>query len=105
MNPSFLHSDQSRVETFLSHFLQQHPSPAAELQQAMRYSILLGGKRIRPSLVYRCGAMLGAEVDDLDAAAAALEAMHCYSLIHDDLPAMDDDALRRGQANLSYCFQ
>ncbi|MCH8539001.1 MAG: (2E,6E)-farnesyl diphosphate synthase [Alkalimonas sp.] len=104
MNPSFLHSDQSRVETFLSHFLQQYPSPAAELQQAMRYSILLGGKRIRPSLVYRCGAMLGAQFDDLDAAAAALEAMHCYSLIHDDLPAMDDDALRRGKPTCHIAF-
>jgi farnesyl diphosphate synthase len=104
VKPSFLHSDQHRVEQFLSNYLQQHSSPAAELQQAITYSILLGGKRIRPSLVYRCGAMLGAHAEDLDAAAAALEAMHCYSLIHDDLPAMDNDELRRGKPTCHIAF-
>lgn len=104
MKPSFLQTDQHRVEQFLSHYLQQHVSPASDLQQAMSYSILLGGKRIRPSLVYRCGAMLGARTEDLDAAAAALEAMHCYSLIHDDLPAMDNDALRRGKPTCHIAF-
>lgn len=104
MKPAFLQHDAQRVEHFISQYLQHRPSPSAELQQAISYSILLGGKRIRPSLVYRCGAMLGAHTDDLDAAAAALEVMHCYSLIHDDLPAMDDDALRRGKPTCHVAF-
>lgn len=75
--------------------LQQ--GPAVELQQAMAYSAILGGKRVRPFLVYATGEMLGAPLDALDAPAAAIECVHAYSLAHDDLPAMDNDALRRGQ--------
>lgn len=63
----------------------------------MRYSALNGGKRVRPLLVYLTGMALGAKTEDLDNAAVAVEMIHCYSLIHDDLPAMDDDDLRRGQ--------
>ena len=63
----------------------------------MQYGALLGGKRLRPFLVYATGEMLRAEAASLDAPAAAVECIHAYSLIHDDLPAMDDDALRRGQ--------
>ena len=88
----------------LQQALQQQSVPAKALHQAMHYSILLGGKRIRPSLVYRCGLMLGARLEDLDAPAAALEAIHCYSLIHDDLPAMDNDALRRGKPTCHIAF-
>lgn len=104
MKPAFLALDQTRVEQVLQQQLQQQDVAAQSLQQAMHYSILLGGKRIRPSLVYRCGLMLGARLEDLDAPAAALEAIHCYSLIHDDLPAMDNDALRRGKPTCHIAF-
>jgi geranylgeranyl pyrophosphate synthase len=63
----------------------------------MRYSTLAGGKRVRPILVYTTGEALGAPLEMLDAAAAAVELIHVYSLVHDDLPAMDDDDLRRGR--------
>ncbi len=63
----------------------------------MRYAVLGGGKRLRPMLVYATGAALGAALERLDAAAVAVEVIHAYSLVHDDLPAMDDDALRRGR--------
>jgi farnesyl diphosphate synthase len=88
---------QARVERALE---QRLPSPDASptrLHQAMRYSALQGGKRVRPALVYATGEMLGVAPERLDAAAAAVELIHVYSLIHDDLPAMDDDNLRRGQ--------
>lgn len=67
------------------------------LQQAMHYSIANGGKRIRPLLSYLIGDLLGIERTAIDPAALALELVHCYSLVHDDLPAMDDDDLRRGK--------
>ncbi len=70
---------------------------AKQLQQAMRYSMLNGGKRVRPFLVYATGAMLKASLHDLDAPALAIECIHSYSLVHDDLPAMDNDTLRRGK--------
>src|SRR3546814_7535506 len=63
----------------------------------MRHAVLLGGKRMRPLLVYATGTAFGADLDALDAPALAVELIHAYSLVHDDLPAMDDDALRRGQ--------
>ena len=74
--------------------INSQPSPLAD---AMKYGLLLGGKRIRPFLVYATGKMLGAHQEQLDYAAAAIECIHAYSLIHDDLPAMDNDELRRGQ--------
>ena len=77
---------------------------AVRLQEAMRYSVLGGGKRLRPLLVYITGEALGAEPADLDAPAAAVELIHAYSLIHDDLPAMDDDDLRRGQPTCHRAF-
>jgi farnesyl diphosphate synthase len=64
----------------------------------MRYSALSGGKRIRPMLVYASGHMVGLEPAKLSAIACSVELIHAYSLIHDDLPAMDDDDLRRGRA-------
>ncbi len=70
---------------------------APRLRQAMAYACLNGGKRVRAMLVYACGEQAGAAAAALDAAAAAVEMMHAYSLVHDDLPAMDDDALRRGR--------
>ncbi|RUO20446.1 geranyl transferase [Aliidiomarina iranensis] len=75
----------------------ERKAPAENLRAAMAYAVLLGGKRVRPFLVYATGSMLGADESVLDAPAAAIECIHAYSLVHDDLPAMDDDALRRGK--------
>ena len=83
------------------------PDPAVapqRLHAAMRHGVLNGGKRMRPLLVYATGAALGAADAELDAAAVAVELVHCYSLVHDDLPAMDDDALRRGQPTVHVAF-
>jgi farnesyl diphosphate synthase len=88
---------QARVERALEARLPPPDASPARLHQAMRYSALGGGKRVRPALVYATGEMLGVPVASLDAAAAAVEMIHVYSLIHDDLPAMDDDDLRRGR--------
>jgi len=74
-----------------------HSSIQDSLQQAMRYSIFNGGKRIRPALIYMVNQSLGGDIENADAAACAIEAIHSYSLVHDDLPAMDDDDLRRGK--------
>ena len=83
--------------------------PAAELHpgdlhQAMRYAVLGGGKRIRPTLVYAAGAAVGAIPEVLDGPACAVELIHAYSLIHDDLPAMDNDDLRHGQPSCHKAF-
>jgi len=92
------------ISAWLQHFesvLDQHLPGAEEnpglLHQAMRYSALDGGKRFRPILVYASGKALGLSLAQLDPLACALELIHAYSLIHDDLPAMDDDELRRGR--------
>lgn len=74
------------------------------LGEAMRYAVLGGGKRVRPLLVYAAGRLVAAERAPLDAAATAVELVHSYSLIHDDLPAMDDDDLRRGQPTLHVAY-
>lgn len=88
---------QARIEGVLDQCLAL-PDPGTErLREAMRYSVLGGGKRLRPSLVYLTGESLGASLTQLDAPAAAVELIHVYSLVHDDLPAMDDDDLRRGR--------
>ena len=70
----------------------------------MRYAVLGGGKRLRPILVYATGHALGAATERLDAAAASVEIIHAYSLVHDDLPSMDDDALRRGRPTCHVAF-
>lgn len=85
-----------RVERFLSQQLNDLTLGDEKLKESMQYSLLLGGKRLRPFLVYATGELFNVALEDLDAPAAALEAIHSYSLIHDDLPAMDDDDLRRG---------
>jgi len=88
---------QARVEIALEARLPRATEMPERLHAAMRYSALGGGKRIRPALVYATGELLGVPLAPLDAAAAAVEMIHVYSLIHDDLPAMDDDDLRRGR--------
>ena len=85
----------TRIELFLTHLLSKGNS--LPLFEAMRYAVLNGGKRLRPLFVYATGEALGSSPDRLDAPAAAIELIHCYSLIHDDLPAMDNDDLRRGK--------
>ncbi|MEL7291766.1 MAG: (2E,6E)-farnesyl diphosphate synthase [Pseudomonadota bacterium] len=92
-----LTSLQQRNNAQLELWLQSLPHQHLPLVEAMRYGLLLGGKRARPFLVYITGQMLGCTLDDLDTPASAVECIHAYSLIHDDLPAMDDDELRRGQ--------
>ncbi|MGF1911038.1 (2E,6E)-farnesyl diphosphate synthase [Vibrio kasasachensis] len=92
-----LNSFQQRNSQQLEWWLSQLPHQNQPLVDAMRYGLLLGGKRARPFLVYITGQMLGCKIEDLDTPASAVECIHAYSLIHDDLPAMDDDELRRGQ--------
>jgi farnesyl diphosphate synthase len=86
-----------RVETALEHYLPDTDIAPARLHEAMRYAVLGGGKRVRPLLVHAAGELTGASAPAVEAASAALEMIHVYSLVHDDMPAMDDDALRRGK--------
>ncbi|MFV0576297.1 MAG: (2E,6E)-farnesyl diphosphate synthase [Vibrio sp.] len=88
---------QSRNNQQLDAWLDRIPHQNQTLTKAMRYGLLLGGKRARPFLVYITGQMFGLSLEELDTPASAIECIHAYSLIHDDLPAMDDDELRRGQ--------
>lgn len=90
----------TQLETTISALTDHAP----DLKAAMRYSLLNGGKRMRPFLVYAVGEMLGAELSDLNYPALAVECIHAYSLIHDDLPAMDDDDLRRGKPTCHIAF-
>lgn len=94
---ALLTAHYARVNQALQRFIAPLPFQSSPLVQAMEYGALLGGKRLRPFLVYATGEMLHADSTALDAPAAAVECIHAYSLIHDDLPAMDDDSLRRGQ--------
>lgn len=94
----------ARVEQALQQRLPAADTTPSSLHGAMRYAILGGGKRIRPLLCYATGETLGVAVDQLDAAACALELIHGFSLVHDDLPAMDDDALRRGQPTVHKAY-
>ena len=89
---------RARVDKALDHWLPETNVNPAQLHEAMRYSSLNGGKRVRPALVYLTGQALDIAPAMLDGPACALELVHVYSLIHDDLPAMDDDTLRRGKA-------
>jgi farnesyl diphosphate synthase len=88
---------QARIEAALSLFLPASDSIPARLHDAMRYATLGGGKRIRPLLVCAAGELTGATPERLDRIACAVELIHAYSLVHDDLPCMDDDVLRRGR--------
>ncbi|HJT97274.1 MAG TPA: farnesyl diphosphate synthase [Rhodanobacteraceae bacterium] len=94
----------ARADDVLARLLPPADQPPVELHRAMRYAVLGGGKRLRPLLVYAAGEALGASLDRLDAAAAAVEIIHAYSLVHDDLPAMDDDSLRRGRPTCHVVF-
>ncbi|MDH5218325.1 MAG: polyprenyl synthetase family protein, partial [Gammaproteobacteria bacterium] len=87
----------TRTETVLDKWLPAESTAPGRLHEAMRYSALSGGKRVRPFLVYATAEALGTPLNQVDGAAAAIECIHAYSLVHDDLPAMDDDDLRRGR--------
>ena len=95
---------RARVEAALDRVLRDPAVSPERLHAAMRHGVLNGGKRMRPLLVYATGTALGADETALDDAAVAVELIHCYSLVHDDLPAMDDDALRRGQPTVHVAF-
>ncbi|CAO1669024.1 polyprenyl synthetase family protein [Salinicola sp. NYA28a] len=95
---------RSRSEHVLAAWLNRADGASASLDDAMRYSVLGTGKRLRPVLVYLAGRALGADDEALDAPAAAIEMIHAYSLVHDDLPAMDDDDLRRGRPTVHRAF-
>jgi farnesyl diphosphate synthase len=86
-----------RMESALAARLPEGDVIPARLHDAMRYSVLGGGKRIRPALVFATARALGLSEDEVEAAACAIELVHVYSLVHDDLPAMDDDDMRRGR--------
>ena len=94
---------KARLEQALDHYLPAH-SAASRLSHAMRYAALSGGKRIRPLLVYGAAQLAGAPLAKADVPAVAVELIHAYSLVHDDLPAMDDDDLRRGQPTCHKAF-
>ena len=95
---------QARVERALERWLPSPETSPSDLHQAMRYATLGGGKRIRPLLVYATGVALGVPEERLDAPACAVELIHSFSLVHDDLPAMDDDDLRRGKPTCHRAF-
>jgi len=101
---AFMAACQVRLEQALDHWLPVATTHPSRLHEAMRYSALDGGKRIRPTLVYAGGMATGAAQARLDAPACAVELLHAYSLVHDDLPAMDDDDLRRGKPSCHRAF-
>ncbi|HSN72155.1 MAG TPA: farnesyl diphosphate synthase [Steroidobacteraceae bacterium] len=95
--PSQLERWQQRIENALDLRLPATDRAPVRLHEAIRYSVLGGGKRVRPALTYATAAAVGLEPNAVDGAACAVELIHAYSLVHDDLPAMDDDDLRRGR--------
>jgi farnesyl diphosphate synthase len=95
---------RQRIEAALERWLPPATTHPARFHTAMRYAVLGGGKRLRPLLVYATGEWLGIAPQRLDAIAVAIELVHAYSLVHDDLPALDDDDLRRGRATTHNAF-
>lgn len=94
---SWASAHQSRFEQALQALLPPDDLAPQRLHQAMRYAVLDGGKRVRPLLAFAAGKLTSASLDRLNIAAAAVELIHAYSLVHDDMPCMDDDVLRRGK--------
>ncbi|MBQ9274040.1 MAG: (2E,6E)-farnesyl diphosphate synthase [Succinivibrio sp.] len=95
---------RERVNAFMQRYLAKLDAEAPALWEAMSYGLTLGGKRVRPLLVYAAGALAGTAPESLDYPAAAVECIHAYSLIHDDMPEMDNDVLRRGQPSVHAKF-
>jgi farnesyl diphosphate synthase len=102
--PERIATYRARIEAVLDRWLPPADRVPQRLHSALRYSALGTGKRLRPVLVYATGEALGAPLERLDAPAAAVELIHAYSLVHDDLPAMDDDDLRRGRPTCHRAF-
>ncbi|WP_027858978.1 polyprenyl synthetase family protein [Marinobacterium jannaschii] len=100
---NLLQQYHQRVDRYLETSIRRD-SIEPRLQEAMAYSLFNGGKRVRPVLVYMVNQLLGGELQQADRAAAAIECIHSYSLVHDDLPAMDDDDLRRGKPTCHIAF-
>jgi len=100
----WLSNHSKRVEAALDDLLDSANTTPNRLHEAMRYAAQGGGKRIRPLLVYAAGSLGDAKAEALDAAAVAIECIHAYSLVHDDLPCMDDDDLRRGRPTVHKAF-
>src|SRR5436190_1175195 len=101
---SYLARRAAEVNEWLDRLVPSETTPPKQLHRAMRYSLLAGGKRLRPVLTLAAGEAFGAHTDDLMPAACAIEMIHTYSLIHDDLPAMDNDDLRRGRPTCHKAF-
>lgn len=95
---------QARVETALERSLPPRDQAPQRLHEAMRYAVLGGGKRIRPLLAFAAGAATGASLERVERVACAVELIHAYSLVHDDMPCMDDDVLRRGKPTVHVEF-
>ncbi|HBI21075.1 MAG TPA: geranyl transferase, partial [Legionella sp.] len=104
MTSETIENHRLRHETVLHDLLHSAHIPAPRLKEAMFYVLFPGGKRFRPLLVYLCGELIGVNQTCLDIIAAAIELIHCYSLVHDDLPAMDDDDQRRGKPSCHRAF-
>ena len=100
----WMRAHQDRFELRASAALPQPTQEPAELHAAMRYAVLDGGKRIRPLLAYAAGELVLASVEAVDHVALAVEFVHAYSLVHDDLPCMDDDVLRRGKPTVHVAY-
>ncbi|MFN3545624.1 MAG: polyprenyl synthetase family protein [Thiobacillus sp.] len=101
---AWMQACQTRIEAVLAESLPSTKIQPHRLHDAMRYAVLGGGKRVRPLLAFAAGEVSGADAERVQYAAAAVELIHAYSLVHDDLPAMDDDALRRGKPTVHVEF-
>jgi farnesyl diphosphate synthase len=99
-----INSYVERQEQFLKQFIEKATIPATPIRSALAYALFSGGKRIRPTLIYLIGNLVQVPLTVLDVIAAAVELTHCYSLIHDDLPAMDNDDMRRGKPSCHKAF-
>ena len=104
MNNQVMNSYIDRHEQFLAQIIDESSIPAQQIRLAVNYALFPGGKRIRPTLVYLIGELIHLDLHILDVIAAAIELTHCYSLIHDDLPAMDNDDFRRGKPSCHKAF-
>jgi farnesyl diphosphate synthase len=102
--PAWVHTRQDHTERLLDALLPPATVAPARLHEAMRYAVLGGGKRMRPLLAFAAGELAGAADDSVARVAAAVELVHAYSLVHDDLPCMDDDVLRRGKPTCHVAF-
>lgn len=100
----FFKESQARLESLLNNTIEKNAIVSSRLSDAIHYCVFNGGKRFRPTLCYATAVALNARMEQVDCAAASIELIHCYSLVHDDLPSMDDDDLRRGLPTCHIAF-